>query len=82
MDGRRTSGRDGGLAMQVACTSQGNRFLVKAVSLHLGTMYQDALLLRADHLQLLLEHRWNLRVLRSVVTIDRSLVLSLSLMTF
>lgn len=74
MDGLRTSGRDEGLAMPVACTDQGNLSVVRVVLLHLGTIFQDVLLLRADHLQLLLERRWNFRILRLVAAIVRSIL--------
>ena len=65
--------------MLVACTNLGNLYLVKAVLLHLGTMYQGVLHSRVDRLQPLLEHRWSHRILRLVEAIACSI---LSLMTF
>ena len=67
MAGLRISGRDEGLAMQVACMNLGNLFTVKAVLLHLGIMYQGMLHSRADQIQLLQERRLSLlRILRLV----------------
>lgn len=68
MAGLRISGRDEGLAMQVACMNLGNLFTVKAVLLHLGIMYQGMLHSRADQIQLLQERRLSLlRILRLVL---------------
>ena len=67
MDGQRTSGKGEGLAMRVACINQGNLFLVKAVLLHRGTMFQGMLRSRAGQLRLQLERLWNHPVLRLVI---------------
>lgn len=64
MDGLRTNGKDEGLAMRVAYTNQGSLCLVRAVSLHLGTISQGVLHLRADHVLPLLERQWKHRILR------------------
>lgn len=63
-DGLRTNGKDEGLAMQVACTNQGSLCLVRAVLLHLGTISQGVLHLRADHVLPLLERPWKHQILR------------------